>query len=99
MKKSKSEVKPTAKKKEVVTTPFERMNFIIMLAGLAFIAIGFLLMIGGGADSPSEFSEEIFNARRLIVAPLLILAGYVIEIFAIMYRPKSSKTAENPPQS
>ena len=45
-------------------------------------------MIGGGADNPNEFSEDIFNFRRLTLAPLFILAGFVVEIFAIMKKPK-----------
>lgn len=67
---------------------FGKENYRLLLIGLAVIALGFLLMIGGGSGDPSEFSEGIFNFRRLTLAPLLILAGYIIEIFAIMKRPK-----------
>lgn len=67
---------------------FERENYKWMLIGLAVIVVGFLLMIGGGSDDPHVFNKEIFNFRRLTLAPLLILAGYVIEIFAIMKRPR-----------
>jgi len=59
-----------------------------MLIGLAFIVIGFILMIGGGAKDPNEFSPAIFDFQRLTLAPILILTGYVIEIFAIMKKPK-----------
>ena len=59
-----------------------------MLIGLAFIVIGFLLMVGGGSTDPSKFNPEIFSFRRITLAPILILAGYVIEIFAIMKRPR-----------
>jgi hypothetical protein len=59
-----------------------------MLIGLGFILIGFILMIGGGSDDPTKFSPEIFSFRRLTLAPILILIGYVIEIFAIMKKPK-----------
>ena len=45
-------------------------------------------MIGGGSDDPNVFNEDIFNFRRLTLAPILILAGYVIEVFAIMKKPK-----------
>ena len=59
-----------------------------MLIGLGFILVGFMLMVGGGSDDPAKFSPEIFSFRRLTLSPILILIGYVIEIFAIMKRPK-----------
>jgi hypothetical protein len=68
---------------------FNRENYKLLLIGLAFIVVGFLLMIGGGSDDPDVFNEEVFSFRRLTLAPVLVLAGYVIEIFAIMKRPKS----------
>jgi hypothetical protein len=67
---------------------FGKENYRLMLIGLAFIVIGFLLMIGGGSTDPTKFNPEIFSFRRITLAPILILAGYVIEIFAIMKRPK-----------
>ena len=72
------------------TTPsiFNKENYKWMLIGLAVIVAGFILMIGGGSGDPNVFNPEIFNFQRLTLAPLLILAGYVIEIFAIMKRPR-----------
>ncbi len=67
---------------------FGKENYRLMLIGLAFIAIGFLLMIGGGSTDPNTFNPEIFSFRRITLAPILILAGYVIEVFAIMKKPK-----------
>jgi len=67
---------------------FGKENYRLLLIGLALIVLGFLLMIGGGSDDPNVFSQEIFNFRRLTLAPILILAGYVVEIFAIMKKPK-----------
>jgi hypothetical protein len=67
---------------------FGKENYRLMLIGLAFIVVGFLLMIGGGSDDPNKFSNELFSFRRLTLAPVLILAGYVIEIFAIMKKPR-----------
>ena len=67
---------------------FGKENYIIMLVGLAFIAIGFLLMVGGGSTDPNKFNPEIFSFRRITLAPILILIGYVIEVFAIMKKPK-----------
>ena len=67
---------------------FGKENYRLLLIGLAFIVAGFVLMIGGGSDDPKVFNEAIFNFQRLTLAPLLILTGYVIEIFAIMKKPK-----------
>jgi len=67
---------------------FNRQNYILLIVGLAFILVGFLLMIGGGSDDPNVFNEEIFSKRRITIAPILVITGYVIEIFAIMKKPK-----------
>ena len=67
---------------------FGRQNYMLLIIGLAFIFVGFLLMIGGGSDDPTVFNEKIFSFRRITLAPILILAGFVIEIFAIMKKPK-----------
>ena len=62
---------------------------MIMLIGIVFIALGFILMAGGGSDDPAVFNEEIYNFRRIRLAPTLVLLGLAIEIYAIMA--KSSK--------
>jgi hypothetical protein len=86
--------KPVAAKEQPVKTTnigefaFGKENYRLMLIGLGFILVGFILMIGGGSEDPTKFSPEIFSFRRLTLAPILILAGYVIEIFAIMKKPK-----------
>lgn len=67
---------------------FGKENYRLMLIGLAFIVVGFVLMIGGGSKDPSQFNPDIFSFRRITLAPILILAGFVIEIFAIMKKPK-----------
>jgi len=79
--------KPSGSKS--VTFAFNKENYRWLLIGLAFIFIGFILMIGGGSDDPNVFNDEIFNFQRLTLAPILILIGYVIEIFAIMRKPKN----------
>jgi hypothetical protein len=78
----------TGKSANVGEFAFGRENYRLMLIGLAIIVIGFLLMVGGGSTDPNKFNPEIFSFRRITLAPILILAGYVIEIFAIMKRPK-----------
>lgn len=67
---------------------FNKDNYRIMFIGLAFIILGFILMIGGGSDDPKVFNPAIFNFQRLTLAPILIIAGYIIEIVAIMKKPK-----------
>jgi hypothetical protein len=67
---------------------FGRENYMLLLIGLVFIIAGFLLMIGGGSKDPKVFNPDIFSFRRITLAPILILAGYIIEIFAIMRKPK-----------
>ncbi|MFL2566468.1 MAG: DUF3098 domain-containing protein [Schleiferiaceae bacterium] len=68
---------------------FQRENYILFGVGLAFIILGFILMTGGGSDDPQIYNEELFNSRRIILSPLLIVVGFVIEVFAILRRPKS----------
>ena len=67
---------------------FGKENYRLLVIGLVVIFVGFLLMIGGGSDDPNVFSEDIFSFRRMTLAPILILAGYIIEIFAIMKKPR-----------
>ena len=69
--------------------PFGRMNYILVIVGIALIALGFILMIGGGSSNPDVFNEEIFNFRRLTLAPILVLAGFVVEIVAIFWKGKN----------
>ena len=59
-----------------------------MLIGIAFIAIGFILMAGGGSDDPNVFNPEIYNWRRIRLAPTLVIIGIAIEIYAILANPK-----------
>lgn len=74
--------------KKMFDFAFDRTNYILMIAGILVMGTGYLLMQGGGSDSPEVFSDSLFNARRLVVAPLVILAGIIIEIIAIMKKPR-----------
>ena len=65
-----------------------RENYKLMAIGFAIIIVGFILMAGGRSDDPKVFSEDIFSFRRITVAPLVVLAGFIFEIYAIMKRPK-----------
>ena len=67
---------------------FGKENYIILLIGIVFIILGFVLMMGGGSEDPKVFNEAIFNSQRLTIAPILILVGFAIELFAIIKKPK-----------
>ncbi len=68
---------------------FHRMNYVLMLLGIAMLIGGFIALSGGGTDNPNEFSEDLFSSQRLTVAPLLILAGFTVFGFGIMKRFKN----------
>ena len=67
---------------------FDKINYKILLIGIGVIALGFILMSGGGSDDPNVFSEEIFNFRRIRLAPTTVLIGFGITIYAIIKNPK-----------
>jgi membrane-bound ClpP family serine protease len=68
---------------------FQRGNYVLMLAGLALIVLGFLLMSGGGSEDPNVYNPELFSTRRIVVAPFLIVVGFAVEVWAIMRKPKA----------
>jgi len=73
---------------QVKASVFSRENYLWMLAGLVVVVLGFVLMAGGGSDDPEVFkAEEIYSFRRITLAPILVLAGFAIEIAAIFRRP------------
>ncbi len=67
---------------------FGKKNYTIMLIGIAIIALGFILMAGGGSDDPAIFNEDIYNFRRIRLAPTLVLIGLAVEIYAILVKSK-----------
>ena len=71
--------------------PLQKENYILLIIGFAIIMIGFLLMMGGKSDDPNVFNPEIFNFRRITLAPIVVLFGFVFEIWAIMKKPKTEK--------
>lgn len=83
----------TAKQAPVVSSlpfVFDRTNYIIMVAGIVVILIGFALMSGGGTTDPAVFpKEELYSFRRITLAPIVVMIGFGIEIFAILKRPKN----------
>jgi hypothetical protein len=78
------------KQPPVVNPLFSKDNYMWMLAGLVVMALGFFLMAGGKSADPTKFNDnEIYSTTRITIAPILIMAGFVIEIFAIMRKPKN----------
>ncbi len=67
---------------------FDRENYKWVFISLGLILVGFFLMIGGNSNNPAAFSNRIFSFQRLTLAPLMVLAGYVVGIYAIMKKPK-----------
>lgn len=69
---------------------FDRVNYILLAVGMAVVIIGFLLMSGSGS-SETAYNPDIFSARRIKVAPLVCLVGFVSMIYAVVRRPKDEK--------
>ena len=67
---------------------FGKRNYMFMFIGIAIIALGFLLMSGGGSNDPNVFNEEIYNFRRIRLAPALVIIGFAVEVYAILTKPE-----------
>lgn len=79
----------TTPAKEPGNSLFGKDNYKWMLIGLVVLAIGFFLMAGGKSSDPNVFKDEdVYSSTRITIAPILIIAGFVLEIFAIMKKPK-----------
>ena len=73
---------------------FDKENYKWMLIGLVVIGIGFIVMGGGKSSNPNVFQDkDVYSFTRITVAPILIIAGFIIEIFAIMRRPEGKEVA------
>ena len=68
-----------------------KKNVIYIIAGFAVMLLGYALMAGGGSDDPNVFNDEMFSFRRIVLAPVVIIIGIVVEIWAIMYVGKAKK--------
>lgn len=74
---------------------FGKKNYKWLFIGLAFIAVGFILMSGGGSDDPNVFSDAIFSWRRIRLAPTLILIGFGIQVYAILLNPNKDSNSKS----
>lgn len=78
-------------KEKKTATIFEKENYLWMIIGGALILAGILLMIGGKSQDPNVFNkDEVYSFRRITLAPILIVGGLVVEIYAIMKKGKSN---------
>ena len=73
---------------------FDKVNYILLAIGMAVVVLGFLLMSGSGSTE-TAYDPDIFSARRIKVAPVVCLIGFVSMIYAVVRRPKDSNVAEN----
>ncbi|MDP6922378.1 MAG: DUF3098 domain-containing protein [Lutibacter sp.] len=80
-------MKKSLKKRVKPPFLFDKSNYLILIAGIVCIAVGFILMAGGASEDPQVFNEDIYNFRRIRLAPTLVLIGFAIEIYAIMRKP------------
>jgi len=91
VKTAKSMAQEAVKKTEDNSRPvfaFAKENYILMFVGVGLIIIGFILMTGGGSKNPNVFNMEMFDFRRLTLAPILVLIGFGFGIVAIMKKPR-----------
>ncbi len=74
--------------KEKQTFAFTKENYKWLIIGIVVIAIGYILMIGGGSEDPNVFNPEIFSTQRITVSPIVLLIGFGIVIYSIMKKSK-----------
>ena len=67
---------------------FGRENYKWMLIGIVIIFLGFILMSGGGSKDPNVFNPDIFSFRRITLAPIVVMIGFIVEIYAILKKPQ-----------
>ncbi len=70
---------------------YSKKNYWLIAISVAIIILGFVLMSGGGSDDPQVFNPEIFSTRRIVVAPLMCLVGFLLMIYAIIAKPNSTE--------
>lgn len=94
MKQNYSDKSDLKKKEEEVNFAIPMRNFYYVLIGLGVMVLGYILMTGGGSDDPTRFNPAIFSFRRIVLAPIVIIAGIVLEIVAIMRIGKIKKSSK-----
>ena len=87
----KKNIQKTSQEEREARMPLGRRNYVWMLVGLGLIIVGFMLMAGGGSDDPEVFNEKMFSFRRITLAPIVVMAGFALEVYAIMWKPRKAK--------
>ena len=89
--------KAVAQKQQVIWAagmPFGKLNYILMLLGIVVLAIGYILLSGGGSDDPAVFNEAIFDTRRLTIAPITLVLGFCIVLASILVKVKTPESEQ-----
>ena len=79
---------PVEREADNKVLPFSKMNYLLVLAGIVLVALGMILMIGGGSSDPDVFNPKMFDFQHITLAPILVLLGFVVEIVAIFWKKK-----------
>jgi hypothetical protein len=79
---------PSSQSSSPMDFAFGKENYMLMITGIIFLIVGFVLMSGGGSDDPNVFNPDIFSPRRITVAPIIVMIGFAIEFYAIIKKSK-----------
>jgi hypothetical protein len=74
---------------------FESKNYMILIAGIVLLAIGFFALSGGGSKDPNQFSDDLFSTRRMVVAPIILMLGYITVGYSILMKRDTNSTTED----
>ena len=97
---TKPEIKKDIKKdvKATETKPkmnfaFSRKNYMLIIAGIFFLVVGYIALSGGGSKDPSEFSYELFSSQRMVFAPIMLMIGYIVVAYGILVKEPSTNNS------
>jgi len=74
---------------------FERKNYMVLIAGIALLIIGFIALSGGGSKDPNQFSDDLFSTRRMVFAPIILMLGYITVGVSIMMKRDDTSSDES----
>lgn len=77
------------------TFVFGKVNYILLVAGVVLLAIGYILLMGGGSDDSAVFNPAMFDNRRLVASPVCITLGFIVVIVSIMLKTKEKDNTQN----
>jgi hypothetical protein len=88
-----SSLKGVAAPKSKMQFAFGTKNYIMLLAGGGLMIIGYMLLAGGGSNDPNVFNPELFSTQRMVVAPLILLLGFIVVGVSILYHPEDKESS------